>query len=230
MARVVIPNYPHHVTQRGVRSMDIFSSDECREAYLQFMREQCGRHGLHVLSYCLMSNHVHFVVVPETEKSLSLAIGEAHRLYTRMVNFRDCVRGYLFQGRFFSCPLDQRYLLACVRYVERNPVRVFEGVNQAWDYPWSSARYHLGVVKRDPLLGSRGKKSKYYEFLADIVDWRRFLSAPEEELEILRGKTRTGRPCGDKSFVGKVEKLTGRVLSLQKPGPKKKKNESNVSA
>ena len=143
MARVVIPGYPHHVTQRGVRSMDIFFTDECRKAYLQFMKEQCARHGLHILSYCLMSNHVHFVVVPETEKCLSRAIGEAHRLYTRMVNFRDGVRGYLFQGRFFSCPLDQRYLLACVRYIERNPVRVIDGIKQSWDYPWSSARYHL---------------------------------------------------------------------------------------
>jgi putative transposase len=223
IARVVIPGYPHHVTQRGVRSMDIFSSDECREQYLQFMKEQCCKHGLHVLSYCLMSNHAHFVAVPETVKSLALAIGEAHRLYTRMVNFRDNVRGYLFQGRFFSCPLDQRYLLACVRYVERNPVRIIDGTNHAWEYPWSSARFHTGLEEIDPLLGTRKHKAKYSEFLSEIDDWKSFLSTPEDELEILREKTRTGRPCGNGSFISKVEKITNRILRPQKPGPKKKK-------
>jgi len=222
IARVVIPGYPHHVTQRGVRSMDIFSSDECRGLYLQFMKEQCDKHGLHVISYCLMSNHVHFVVVPETAQSLALAVGEAHRLYTRMVNFRDGVRGYLFQGRFFSCPLDERYLLACVRYVERNPVRVIKGVNYAGDYHWSSARYHLGIAGSDPLLSSQESKTKYSEFLTEIDDWQDFLSTPEDALNTLRKNTRTGRPCGSESFVDKIEKITGRILRPQKPGPKKK--------
>ena len=104
MARVVVPEYPHHVTQRGVRSMNVFFSDEDRLEYLRLMKEQCDRFGLHVLSYCLMDNHVHFVVVPEREESLARAIGEAHRLYTRMVNFRDGVRGFPVPGPVFFLP------------------------------------------------------------------------------------------------------------------------------
>ena len=222
IARIVIPGYPHHITQRGVRSMDIFSSDECRVQYIQFMREQCRKHGLHILSYCLMSNHVHFVAVPEAKNSMALAIGEAHRLYTRMVNSRDDVRGYLFQGRFFSCPLDQQHLLACVRYVESNPVRVIDNINHAWDYPWSSARYHAGFVESDPLLGSQKHQTNYSKFLAEIGNWQEFLTSPQDDMEKLREKTRTGRPCGDESFVCKIEKITGRTLRPQKPGPKKK--------
>jgi putative transposase len=222
MARVVVPKYPHHITQRGVRSLNIFSSDEDRIEYLRLMREQCDRFGLHVISYCLMDNHVHFVAVPEREESLARAIGEAHRLYTRMVNFRDGVRGFLFQGRFFSCPLDEKYLLACIRYVERNPVRVQAGIRHPWDYHWSSARYRLGLEDSDPLLEVRGRESKYSQVLESGLNWRTLLSKEEDDDDVraLLKRTRTGRPCGSESFVERLEKLTGRTLKPQKPGPK----------
>jgi len=70
-----------------------------------------------------MDNHIHLIAIPKYETGLAKAIGEAHRLYTRRINFREKVRGYLFQGRFFSCPLDNSHLYSAVRYVERNPVR-----------------------------------------------------------------------------------------------------------
>ena len=89
MARVVLPNYPHHITQRGVRSMEIFHTDDDRHQYLRLIRQQGDRFGLRFVSYCLMSNHVHLVAVPEQEDSLARSIGEGHRLYTRMVNFRQ---------------------------------------------------------------------------------------------------------------------------------------------
>lgn len=222
MARVVVPGYPHHVTQRGVRSMDIFASDDDRLEYLRLMKEQCDRFGLHVLAYCLMDNHVHFVAVPEREESLARAIGEAHRLYTRMVNLRDGVRGFLFQGRFFSCPLDEKYLLTCIRYVERNPVRVVEGIRRAWDYHWSSARYRLGLADTDPLVEAGDPEATYSRLLDEGLNWRMLLSGEEDdsEVQILLKKTRTGRPCGDESFVERMESLTGRVLKPAKPGPK----------
>jgi putative transposase len=213
MARVVLPGYPHHITQRGVRSMEIFQSDDDRREYLRLMREQGDRFGLRFVSYCLMSNHVHLVAIPEQEDSLARAIGEGHRLYTRMVNFRQGVRGYLFQGRFFSCPLDQKYLYACVRYVERNPVGIIKGVKHAWEYPWSSARHHAGMSEGDPLVTGN-------DLLADIDDWKLFLSKEEDDLDLLRQKTRTGRPCGSNAFCKKAEHLTGRALRQGKPGRK----------
>ena len=122
IARVVAPGLPHHVTQRGVRSTDVFDDAADRELYLRLMREQAERAGLAFLAWCLMSNHVHFIVVPKRTDSLARGIGEAHRLYTRAKNFRAGVRGYLFQGRFGSCVLDEPHLMAAARYVDLNPV------------------------------------------------------------------------------------------------------------
>jgi putative transposase len=134
--------------------VDIFHDDEDRHQYLQFIKEEAERSKLDILSWCLMTNHVHFVAVPQTETSLSRAFGEAHTRYRRMENFRDNVRGYLFQGRFGSCVLDERSLLAAVCYVENHPVAA--GMTRyAWEYKWSGAAYHVGDIKTDVLLKSR---------------------------------------------------------------------------
>jgi REP-associated tyrosine transposase len=68
--RIVVPGYPHHVVQRGVRSMDIFFQEQDRKEYLMLLREQAERFGVTFLSYCLMTNHVHLLVVPEKPDSL----------------------------------------------------------------------------------------------------------------------------------------------------------------
>ena len=215
MARVVLPNHPHHITQRGVRSMPVFFSDEDREEYLHLQKEQGARFGVRFISYCLMSNHVHLVAIPENESGLSRAIGEAHRLYTRRINFREKVRGYLFQGRFFSCPLDNAYLLAAVRYVERNPVRA-KIVKHAWDYKWSSAAYHTFREEGDILVSDT-------RLLNEITDWQTFLSGSEVELDNLRQNTRTGRPLGTGEFIKKAEEITNRTLRPLKAGRPRKK-------
>ena len=122
IARVVLPGIPHRVVQRGVRSQRLFFGDPDRGEYLRLLAEQGRRHGLLYVAWCLMPNHVHLIVIPETETSLAKGIGEAHKAYTRRINFRQATRGYLFQGRFASCPLDERHLFAAVRYILRNPV------------------------------------------------------------------------------------------------------------
>src|SRR3989304_580413 len=151
IARVVVPGCAHHVTQRGVRSMDVFFGDADREEYLRLLAEQGKRFHLRFLSYCLMSNHVHLVGVPKEPDSLSRGIGEAHRLYTRRVNFREGVRGYLLQGRFYSCPLDEAHGIPAVRYVQRDPARAGLA-EEPWEYRWSSAAFHVGLVSEDPLV------------------------------------------------------------------------------
>ncbi len=110
ISRVVVPGYPHHITQRGVQSMTIFHSDPDRQSYLQFLYEEIGRFCVEVLAWCLMTNHLHLIAVPKSEDSLARAVGEAHHRYTWMKNFAEGVRGYLFQGRFNSCVLDERHL------------------------------------------------------------------------------------------------------------------------
>ena len=84
--------------------MAVFQTDEDRRCYLQFLGEEAGRFGVEILAWCLMPNHV--IAVPEKGDALARAFGEAHRRYTRMKNFKESVRGYLFQGRFSSCVLD----------------------------------------------------------------------------------------------------------------------------
>jgi len=204
IARVVIPGCPHHVTQRGVRSMPVFTADGDRQTYLDLVARQAERFGVKFLSYCLMTNHVHFVAVPRAQDSLARAIGEAHRRYTRAVNRRDGVRGHLFQERFYSCPLDGRHTLAAVRYVEQNPVRA--GLSeQAWEYAHSSAAFHAGLRRDDPLV-RRG----YID--CEVGDWREFLRAAPADIDAVRAMTRRGRPCGDAGFVERMEKETGRRL------------------
>lgn len=212
IARVVVPDLPHHVVQRGVRRMDVFFSDNDREKYLALLAEQGKRFGVRYLAWCLMTNHVHLVAVPENESSLALGIGEAHRRYTRHINYREGWRGYLFQGRFHSCPLDGTYLLAAVRYVLRNPVRAGM-VNQPWDYCWSSARWQVGLDRSDKLAVDSG-------LLDDIEDWKSFLAVLDNSESDIRKHTQTGRPLGNDQFLKRLESMTGRTLRRQKRGPK----------
>ena len=102
LARVVIPGMPHHVTQRGNRRQPTFFCEDDFGAYVELMGQWCKERGVEVWAYCLMPNHVHLIAVPQSEDSLRRAIGEAHRRYTRGVNFREGWRGHLWQGRFAS--------------------------------------------------------------------------------------------------------------------------------
>jgi len=145
------------------------------------------------------------VAVPSTIDGLRRAIGEAHCRYTREINQREGWRGHLWQGRFLSFVMDERYTLAAARYIERNPVRAGLVV-RAEDYPWSSARAHVagkddGLVTVAPMLEM-------------VREWRAFLAAPDEPpiLCDLRKHATTGRPLGDERFVGHLEKLLGRTL------------------
>jgi putative transposase len=211
IARVVVPGVPHHIVQRGVRKMDVFFCDADRAEYLKQLSEQGQRFGVQYIAWCLMASHVHLVAVPEEEKSLALGVGEAHRRYTRYVNFREGWRGYLFQGRFHSFPLGGSYLLAAVRYVLRNPVRAGL-VERPWDYRWSSARWFVGERRDDPLAAPSA-------VLADIADRRSFLLQDDDSLTEFRKHARTGRPLGSESFLMQLEQSTGRALRPKRPGP-----------
>jgi putative transposase len=152
----VAPGIPHHVTQRGNRRQKTFFCVEDFEAYVELMAHWCSRYGVEIRAYCLMPNHVHLIAVPSTDDGLRRAIGEAHRRYTRRVNFRESRRGHLWQGRFASFVMDGTYLLTAARYVEPNPVRAGLATDP-WDYRWRSARAHLSgqddvLVRTRPLL------------------------------------------------------------------------------
>jgi putative transposase len=216
IARIVVPGIPHHITQRGNRRQESFFREDDYREYISLMSALCCLHGVEIWAYCLMSNHVHLIAVPEKAESLRSAIGEAHRRYTRLINFRQNWRGHLWQERFASFPMNEIYLLAAARYVELNPVRA--GITKDPSlYRWSSARSHI-TGKDDALVKIRP--------LLDLVpDWKNFLreGIEDKDIKILRQHENTGRPLGDDKFVRKIEKVVGRVLKKKKPGPKKEK-------
>jgi putative transposase len=170
IARVVASGFPHHITQGGNRRQETFFNDADYQAYIDLMSEWCCLLNVEVWAYCLMPNHIHLIAVPESEDGLRLAIGEAHRRYTSRINFREGWRGHLWQGRFASYVMDEDYLLACVRYIEMNPVRAGLAVKPE-QWPWSSASAHISgyddtLVKAIPLLEITGGT------------WKDFLGAP----------------------------------------------------
>jgi len=215
IARIVAPGYPHHITQRGNRRQATFFCDDDYRSYISLMSEWCGKLNVEIWSYCLMPNHIHLIAVPASEGGLRRAVGEAHRRYTRLINFREGWCGHLWQGRFSSFVMDEDYLIAAARYIELNPVRAGLCAD-AGEYAWSSAAAHLcgsddELVKVEPLLGL-------------VDDWKGLLSGEivEKQAEEIRSHEKTGRPLGSTSFIGRLEKQLDRVLHKMKPGPKRK--------
>ena len=219
MARVIAAGQPHHITQRGNRRCEVFFAEADYRKYLSLLSEYCKRYDLAIWAYCLMPNHVHFVAVPSSSESLSGTFRDTHQAYSSWLNRKMGESGHLWQGRFFSCVLDEAHLWSAVRYVERNPVRAGL-VKRAEDYPWSSAAGHCGL-RQDAMLSGQLERSDH------VGNWRAMLREPGEEAEValLRKHTRTGRPCGDAPFVERLESVLGRKLRPQKRGPKPKRKE-----
>ncbi len=213
VARIVVPNRPHHLTQRGNRQENIFFDDADRRRYLSLLDAQYRQFGLEVWAYCLMANHVHLVVVPPSSDVLGRAMRHLNSSYASYVNRRQGLCGHLWQSRFYSTPLDQRHLWSAVRYVERNPVRAGL-IATAWEYPWSSAAHHCGL-QADALVRGDLEQSD------EVGDWRRFLLDEDDTVvRTIRMRTRTGRPCGPAGFVADLEQLLGRTLAPKKRGRK----------
>jgi len=217
IARVVACNYPHHIIQRGNRRQKVFFSDKDYQEYLRLLSLYAREFALDILTYCLMPNHVHIIAIPKNEKSLARAIGETHRNYTRMVNFRENWRGYLWQGRFSSYVLDESYLLSATKYILFNPVRA-KIVKKPQDYKYSSIKHHLGM-ENNPLIADEILKSL-------IGNWEAFLKegANDADVKLFKLHEKTGRPLGAGIFIEKLEKMFGVCLRKRKPGPKTNKN------
>lgn len=215
IARVVVPGCPHHLIQRGNRRQRVFFSDEDRAFYLTLLGREALKHGIAIWAFCLMENHVHVVAVPQSKDSFARAFGEAHRRYTLVINMREGWKGFLWQGRYISYPLDGHHVYSAVRYVERNPVRA--GIVVAAEaYEWSSARAH---VRREshPLLTPCALEKA-------VTDWSEYLRANDDPAvvqEFVRHE-QTGRPLGAEEFVKRLEVLTGRILAPGVKGRKKK--------
>jgi putative transposase len=204
--RSVAVDYPHHITQRGNYRQAIFSDAEDYAQYLKWLARYTRQYGLEIWAYCLMPNHVHFVGVPRAGDALARTFNTVHMQYAQYYNQKSETKGHLWQGRFFSCVLDERHTYAAVRYVELNPVRS-KMVASPEEYPWSSARSHITRTP-DPVLSGC--------FLTETVtDWRRYLGEendPEAQKRVIQA-TQSGHPCGEENFVKKMETTIGRRLA-----------------
>lgn len=222
LPRVVVADVPHHVTQRGNARQVILSSDGDRVTYLELLREYSQLYGLSLVGYCLMSNHVHLIAVPQTVEALSQSLKLAHGRYATYWNAQQSSTGHVWQGRFYSCPLDESHLWKALRYVELNPVRAGM-VDAAEQWEWSSAAAHCGSASPDARLDPMLEMERWRRRWTPAV-WRKYIEDGESAAEVsaLRRSTHTGRPLGSPEFVEALEELTSRPLAPRKGGRPKK--------
>ena len=213
LARLVVPGLPHHITQRGNRRQAVFFEAADRQCYLQYLAAAAPETGVQIWAYCLMTNHVHLVAVPTQPESFARCFAEVHGRYAKRINARMGWRGHLWQARFGSSVMDNAHTLAAVRYVEQNPVRA-RLVDQPWDYPWSSARYHVGATDTDPVV--RGDDN----LRAEVGDWRTFLDEPTDEslMAVIPQETPVCRPLGSEEFIHGLEAQWGVRLTRASRG------------
>lgn len=224
-ARIVLPNYPHHVVQRGHNRQTVFAGEDDYRYYLENLAQWKKAFGCKVYAYCLMTNHVHLVLDPGDDPgNLGKLIKRVAGRQTRYVNRLEGRSGTLWEGRFKSSPIDSnRYLLACCRYVEMNPV--FAGIcSDPAEYPWSSCGTKVGRGKiewldLDPFylgLGDREdiRHQRYSEFLSETIT--------EEERGTISKAVQRGQLTGGTSFVDEIETKLARRVELRGPGRPRK--------
>jgi putative transposase len=217
LPRVVVAGVSHHVTQRGNARQVILANDSDRLAYLELLRKYAELYGLSLLGYCLMSNHVHLIAVPPTAEALAQTLKHTHGRYASYWNARQSSTGHVWQGRFYSCPLDDPHLWAALRYVELNPVRA-RLVAEAPQWPWSSAAAHGQPGASDPLLEMEPWRKRW-----TVAEWCQYLTAESPaDRAALRQSTHTGRPLGTPEFVAALEQTTLRLLAPRKGGRPRK--------
>jgi putative transposase len=211
LARLVVPDIPHHVTQRGNGRAQTFFSDDDYRFYRDLLAESCRAADVEVWAWVLMPNHVHLVLTPADQDGLRRALAPVHRRYAAHIHDRTKQSGHFWQGRFGAVAMDDAHLAAAIRYIALNPVRA-RLVDSPEQWPWSSLHAHLsakddGITKLEPVL------SRYPDFAEFIA------AAPDTDgFDRLRKAESIGRPLGDTSFIESLESMTGRILKAGKRG------------
>jgi putative transposase len=218
IARVCAAGYPHHITQRGNNKEKVFSADEDRRFYLEVLQRYGNKHGIEILAYCLMGNHVHIFGVPDKDTSLAKGIGGTNLMYTQYINRKYNRSGRLWQNRFFSAIVEEEpYLWAVMRYIEQNPVRA-KIVKRAEEYQWSSAMAHVIGIKDDVL----SRQSWFND--EERREYEKLLRQQDDEIDVaIRRATSTGRPLGSEGFIRKLKRIVKRDLIPRKGGRPKRK-------
>jgi putative transposase len=227
LPRVVVVDVPHHVTQRGNARQVIFAQDADRLTYLELLRQYSELCGLSLLGYCLMSNHVHLIAVPRSATAMARTLKHTHARYAAYWNARQFSSGHVWQGRFYSCPLDEAHLWEALRYAELNPVRAGM-VSAPEQWSWSSAAAHCGLTTPHPMLDMELWRRRWTS-----TQWKEYLNqgASDSTCGQLRRCTYNGRPLGSPDFVADLERSTLRLLAPRKGGrPKKPSGDRNQAS
>jgi len=220
IARIVGIGYPHHIIQRGNNRQNIFFDQEDRRLYLKWLEKYSLECGCTVHAYCLMSNHVHLLVVPQYNYSLAKTMQKLSLRFTQYINKKYKRTGRLWECRFYSALVDKEsYLWSIGRYIERNPVRA-KIVNKPEEYQWSSAKANItgkeiGFIK--PIWQDDTEREEYIAFLNN--------PDKEEEIEIIEKSTVSGKPIGTEEFLNQMVDTLGITINTRPKGrPRKKKN------
>lgn len=220
-SRIVLPNYPHHIIQRGHNRQVVFASKEDYLYYLENLKQWKKELGCKIYAFCLMTNHVHLIVDPGKDvENLALLMKRVSGRQTRYVNKIEGRRGTLWEGRYKSSPIKaNEYLLACCRYVELNPVRA-KIVDDPAKHIWSSYKYKVGRAQLDWLdvdpcylgLGtSANEREKRYETWVNGA-------IPTGEWETIRQAVQRGQLTGSNKFIEEVDKKIGRRVEFRGQG------------
>lgn len=207
-SRVVVPGVVHHVVARGVNKASIFCNGFDKVRYLKRAAKLADEEKVQIHGYCLMGNHVHFLLTPATPTGLADFFSRLHTWWAMFFNRKQNRTGHLFQSRYFSSPLSEGHYWTALRYVELNAVRA-RLVKRPEDWLWSSARDHLSIARRPlilltPIVTRAGNTP---------ADWREILQTScDHDDEQLRRAHRSSQPCGPASFVKELEQRFARRL------------------
>jgi putative transposase len=220
IARIVGIGYPHHIIQRGNNRQKIFFDQEDRRLYLKWLRKYCLECGCTIHAYCLMSNHVHLLIVPQYNYSLAKIMQKLSLRFTQHINKKYNRTGRLWECRFYSALVDKEsYLWSIGRYIERNPVRA-KIVSKPDEYRWSSAKVNITGKEMDfikPIWQDDTERKEYSTFLNN--------PDKEEEIEIIKKSTISGKPIGSKEFLNQMVEALGITINTRPKGrPRKRKN------
>jgi putative transposase len=232
LPRLILPGQAHHLILRGNNRQAIFYSDLDREHLLDTLPEAAKLHGVAVHAYVLMDNHLHLLATPQSTDGLSRMMQSLGRRYVAWFNARHQRSGTLWEGRFRAGLVQgERHLLACMRYIELNPVRAGLCADAA-QWPWSSATHHLGLrrdglVTEHELYWSLGntpfeREHAYREFLAQ--------GTSRAEQGSITDAVLRGRPLASPEFLKPLVAEHGRLVAPRPRGrPRKPPAEAKPS-
>ena len=217
-----MPGIALHVVQRGHNRRDCFQHDTDYLVYLTHLGELCARTQCAVHAYCLMTNHVHLLVTPSTHQSCAFLMRNLGQRYVQYFNRRYQRRGTLWEGRYHSCLVDSaQYVVACHRYIERNPVRA-NMVACAGDYPWSSHDGNTGKASNQLLTPHPEYLALATNEAARHAAYQGLFTANEDPafLTAIRDATNGGLALVGEAFKASLPlELQGR-LERKRPGPR----------